>query len=91
MNWRSKGNTNKSQEDLTGFVMLAIAVLFAVSVAVVMYRLDLERVDRDNVTLCRVDSYLTQETVLLLDATNSFTESHQETVLNHLREMLSRL
>ena len=85
---RNVDENPRDSDTMTGVILLGIAAIVVVIIGYVYFSVASTRVVRDE-TLCRVDNFIPRETAVLLDATESFSDSQSMLITRILERELA--
>mgnify|MGYP001260966012 CR=1 FL=1 len=84
----SRRRKNKKKAALKGQVLFGLSVIIIAALSLIVYELKKTHIDRDSITMCRNDGKITRETAIVVDATDSFSQSQALMIQKEIRNTL---
>ncbi|QLE86522.1 hypothetical protein FLM48_16495 [Shewanella sp. Scap07] len=79
----------KKQADQKGWLLLAVCVCILTVAGYFLYEANANVIKRETVSSCRLDGYVSRETAIVIDATDSFSETQAMLVTKEIQKTLS--
>ncbi len=84
----SRRRRQKKKADLKGKLFLGVGVVLIIVLGFSAYQMNQKVIKRDSTSMCRVDNKIARETALVIDATDSFSNSQALLVKKELESLL---
>ncbi len=86
---RNKSRTSKQNKDTKGWFILGSCFLLVIFFGIFVYSYKMSNHSRDKVTQCRNDSFISKETAIIFDATDSFSDTQAILIKDKMNEIIS--
>lgn len=86
---RSRRRQRKSADDRKGIIVVTLALILIVAFVGLYIQLTKNFIERDSLTLCREDNFISRETALLVDATETYTDAQAILIGKQLESILN--